>query len=118
MTSLRWLLILALPIGLAAPVFSAPVFANTLASESVPLIPREVLFGNSEVVGVRLSPNGERISYLAPYRGVLNLWVKELKEGTVGSQTARTDQRSRPDGVSMVAISLPLAMETETKIQS
>ncbi len=55
-SSLRWLLILALPIGLAAPIFTAPVFANTLASESVPLIPREVLFGNPEVSGVSLSP--------------------------------------------------------------
>lgn len=99
MTSLRWLLILALPIGLAAPVFSAPVFANTLASESVPLIPREVLFGNREVVGVSLSPNGERISYLAPYRGVLNLWVKELKEGSIARRlTNSTDRPAKPAG--------------------
>ena len=43
-----------------------------------PLIPREVLFGNPEIVGVDLSPDGTRISYLAPYQGVLNLWVRDL----------------------------------------
>ena len=95
-SSLRWLLILALPIGLAAPIFTAPVFANTVASESVPLIPREVLFGNPEVSGVSLSPDGERIIYLAPYRGVLNLWVKDLTEGSIARRlTNNTDRPAR-----------------------
>lgn len=40
-----------------------------------PLIPREVLFGNPDRMFVRLSPNGEYISYLAPKDGVLNVWV-------------------------------------------
>ena len=33
---------------------------------TVPLIPREVLFGNPERMGPRLSPDGERLAYLAP----------------------------------------------------
>ncbi len=40
-----------------------------------PLIPREVLFGNPDKVSVQLSPDGARISYLAPLEGVLNVWV-------------------------------------------
>ena len=48
------------------------------ASSIPPLIPREVLFGNPEIAGVQLSPDGTRIANLAPYRGVLNLWVRDL----------------------------------------
>ena len=59
-----------------------------------PLIPRQVLFGNPEIIGVSLSPDGRRISYLAPDQGVLNLWVQDLD----GDAPARviTDQRDRP----------------------
>ena len=59
-----------------------------------PLIPREVLFGNPEIISVSLSPDGRWISYLAPDKGVLNIWVQELD----GSLPARviTQQRDRP----------------------
>lgn len=39
------------------------------------LIPREVLFGNPEKTQPRISPDGKRLAYLAPVRGVLNVWV-------------------------------------------
>ncbi|MFT6159205.1 MAG: dipeptidyl aminopeptidase/acylaminoacyl peptidase [Myxococcota bacterium] len=41
----------------------------------VDLIPREVLFGNPDRAVARISPDGERISFLAPDEGVLNVWV-------------------------------------------
>jgi len=41
----------------------------------VPLIPRELLFGNPDRTGVLLSPDGDKVSYLAPVDGVLNVWV-------------------------------------------
>ena len=45
------------------------------ATPAVPLIPREVLFGNPERTRPRLSPGGERLAYIAPVDGVLNVWV-------------------------------------------
>ena len=39
------------------------------------LIPRDVLFGNPENVLPELSPDGERITYIAPADDVLNLWI-------------------------------------------
>ena len=63
---------------------------------AVPLIPREVLFGNPTRVSPRLSPDGERLAFLAPKDGVLNVWV-----GPVGSPVdggdfeAVTDDRVR-----------------------
>src|SRR4028119_626091 len=47
---------------------------------SVPLIPREVLFGNPSRVSPRLSPDGESLAFIAPKGGVLNGGV-----GPVGS---------------------------------
>ncbi|KZR86133.1 Prolyl tripeptidyl peptidase precursor [Synechococcus sp. MIT S9509] len=66
----------ALLVGLAG---SLTISSRAMdASSTPPLIPREVLFGNPEIAGVELSPDGTRIAYLAPYRGVLNLWVRDL----------------------------------------
>lgn len=42
---------------------------------SIPLIPRKILFGNPDKVFVRLSPDGTKISYLAPLDGVMNVWA-------------------------------------------
>jgi dipeptidyl aminopeptidase/acylaminoacyl peptidase len=39
------------------------------------LIPRRVLFGNPDKASPKLSPDGTRLSFLAPVDGVLNVWV-------------------------------------------
>jgi dipeptidyl aminopeptidase/acylaminoacyl peptidase len=38
-------------------------------------IPRRVLFGNPERVSPRISPDGTLLAWIAPYEGVLNVWV-------------------------------------------
>ncbi len=45
------------------------------AQKGVALIPRQVLFGNPQRAQGRLSPDGKRMSFLAPVEGVLNVWV-------------------------------------------
>lgn len=64
------------------------------AAEPPALIPREVLFGNPEISSVSLSPKGERLAYLAPDQGVLNLWVRDLSDDSVPRVLTR--QRDRP----------------------
>jgi dipeptidyl aminopeptidase/acylaminoacyl peptidase len=55
-----------------APVFSAP-------AGDLPLIPRQILFGNPVKASPRLSPDGTRLSYVAPSnKGVLNVWVRTI----------------------------------------
>ena len=44
------------------------------------LIPREVLFGNPDRTNVQISPDGKYISYVAPYKGVLNLYIAKADE--------------------------------------
>jgi hypothetical protein len=41
----------------------------------VPLIPRAALFGNPRQFQARLSPDGEWLTWLAPFEGVLNVWL-------------------------------------------
>jgi dipeptidyl aminopeptidase/acylaminoacyl peptidase len=45
---------------------------------SVPLVPRQVLFGNPDRVSPRISPDGKRLAWIAPDEGVLNVWVNQV----------------------------------------
>lgn len=47
----------------------------------VPLIPLRHLFDNPERAAARLSPDGRRLSFLAPRDGVMNVWVRDLAGG-------------------------------------
>jgi dipeptidyl aminopeptidase/acylaminoacyl peptidase len=56
---------------------------------NTPLIPRSVLFGLDDPTsktGVRISPDGKQLSYLAPVNKVLNLFIRSI-------QTDRTAQQ-------------------------
>ncbi|MFC1703752.1 alpha/beta fold hydrolase [Candidatus Omnitrophota bacterium] len=49
-----------------------------VCAEPAQYIPLEVLFGNPEKARPGISPNGTLLSYLAPFEGVTNIWVKSL----------------------------------------
>ncbi len=42
---------------------------------TIPLIPRKVLFGNPDRAGVNISHDGAYLSWLASRDGVMNVWV-------------------------------------------
>ncbi|HEX2191957.1 MAG TPA: prolyl oligopeptidase family serine peptidase, partial [Acidimicrobiales bacterium] len=65
-----------------------------MSDVAVPLVPREVLFGNPERTSPRISPDGSRLAWLAPDEGVLNVWV-----GTVGGTESRVVTRDRDRGI-------------------
>ncbi|MBD0254600.1 MAG: S9 family peptidase [Cytophagales bacterium] len=44
------------------------------------LIEREVFFGNPEMTGVQLSPDGAYLSFIKPHLGTRNIWVKRREE--------------------------------------
>ncbi len=55
-----------------------PMTAATTAAqavESVPLIPREALYGNPSRSSGQVSPDGKWISWMAPHEGVMNVWI-------------------------------------------
>ena len=56
----------------------AETAAQQPAPEDVELVPREVFFGNPSRIQGRVSPDGAKMSFMAPLDGVLNLWVGPL----------------------------------------
>ncbi|HKE20221.1 MAG TPA: S9 family peptidase [Kofleriaceae bacterium] len=62
----------------AAGAEAAPPAPSGPSYGAVPLIPREVLFGNPVKTSPALSPDGKRLAYLAPDQGVLNVFVKTI----------------------------------------
>lgn len=58
----------------------------------VTLIPLNVLLGNPERAGAQISPDGKRLSYIAPLDGVLNVFVGEAGTGNERSVTRDTDR--------------------------
>jgi dipeptidyl aminopeptidase/acylaminoacyl peptidase len=63
-----------------------------------PLIPCEVLFGNPEKAQPRLSPDGNRLAYLAPVDGVMNVWVGPV-DSTAGGADYRPVTKDRIRGI-------------------
>ena len=53
-------------------------FVGRAGAALPPLIPKNDLFGNPQKAQARISPDGMRMSYLAPKNGVLNVWVKTV----------------------------------------
>jgi len=60
-----------------------------------PLIGREVFFDDPEISGARLSPDGSYISFLRPYQGTRNIWVKAL-DADFDSAIPVTAETARP----------------------
>jgi len=63
------------------------------AKKAVPLIPRQVIFGNPDRAGAQLSPDGKRISFLAPVNGVLNVWVGPAAKPTAAEPITHDTKR-------------------------
>ncbi|MFB3903266.1 MAG: alpha/beta fold hydrolase [Acidobacteriota bacterium] len=60
-----------------APVVA--MFTSSLAQQP-PLIDREIFFGDPEIIGAQLSPDGQYISFLRPWNKTRNIWVKKADE--------------------------------------
>ena len=60
-------------------------------AELPPLIPRATLFGNPEKAQAKISPNGKLLAYLAPDKGVLNVWVRTV--GQNDDQVVTADKK-------------------------
>jgi dipeptidyl aminopeptidase/acylaminoacyl peptidase len=56
-----------------------------------PIIDRELLFDAPEIAGGQLSPNGKFISFIKPYKGTQNIWVKKLEEDFIAAKPLTGD---------------------------
>jgi dipeptidyl aminopeptidase/acylaminoacyl peptidase len=60
----------------------------------VPLIPRAALFGNPSRYQARVSPDGQWLTWLAPFEGVLNVWLAPADD--IGAAAPLTRRAGRP----------------------
>ncbi len=72
-------------IGLAFLAFSC-------AKDEPKLIPTDVLFGYPTKTMPGISPDARRLSYVAPYNGILNIWVRTIGETDDRAITRDTDR--------------------------
>src|SRR5215813_12727464 len=72
------------------PPSSAPL---PYLAQLPPLIDRDLLFGDPEITGGQISPNGKMISFLKPYRGVMNVWVKGIGEPFSAAKPTTADTK-------------------------
>jgi dipeptidyl aminopeptidase/acylaminoacyl peptidase len=81
-TAARWRRA-ALAILVAGGLLPAVTMAQTPGTgkaEPPPILDRELFFGDPEISGAQLSPDGKFISFIKPYKGTRNLWVKRTEE--------------------------------------
>jgi len=71
--SRRWALALTI-------AFVAPQAVPAQSGKLPPLIDRELFFGNPEISGAQISPDGRYISFLKPYKDTRNVWVKRTED--------------------------------------
>ena len=64
-----------------AVVAISGVFATAVVNaEQPPIIDRAAFFGEIQIAGAQVSPDGQYLSFLKPYKGTRNIWVKKANE--------------------------------------
>ena len=58
-----------------------------------PLIERQLFFGDPDIAGAQISPDGEYISFLKPYKEVRNIYVKKRGESFESAIPVTADNR-------------------------
>src|SRR5687768_14448908 len=70
-------------IALAAPVWA----------QAPPLIDRELFFGDPEIAGAQISPDGAFIAFIKPFKGTRNIWVKKTAEPFTSAKPVTADTK-------------------------
>ncbi|HBB86740.1 MAG TPA: S9 family peptidase [Blastocatellia bacterium] len=60
-----------------------------------PLIDRELFFGDPEISGAQISPDGKFIAFIKPFKGTRNIWVKRTDEPFDAAKPLTAD-KARP----------------------
>jgi dipeptidyl aminopeptidase/acylaminoacyl peptidase len=88
---------------LLAVILTLPLLAGLSTTRAgakedgpAPLIDRELFFGDPELSSAQLSPTGEFIAFIKPYRDVRNVWVKGIDEPFDAARPVTADERPVP----------------------
>ncbi len=83
-------------LSLTAFVFLAPAVA-----QPPKLIDRELFFGDPEIAGAQISPDGKYIAFLKPLYKTRNIWVKKTEEPFSAAKPITNETKRPIAGVSL-----------------
>ena len=63
-----------------ALMLAAAAFPMAALADQPPLIDRNLFYGEVAIAGAQISPDGQYLSFLKPYKGTRNIWVKGADE--------------------------------------
>jgi dipeptidyl aminopeptidase/acylaminoacyl peptidase len=72
-----------------------PMLTNNLHAQLPDIIDREIFFGDPEITGAQLSPDGRYMSFIKPHLDTRNVWVKEISAPFEDARPL-TDNTDRP----------------------
>jgi dipeptidyl aminopeptidase/acylaminoacyl peptidase len=82
--------LVALVVWWAGP---APLAESAPQAGLPPLIDRELIFGDPEITGAQISPDGAFIAFVKPYNGTRNVWVKRADQPFEEARPVTADTR-------------------------
>ncbi|HYX53318.1 MAG TPA: prolyl oligopeptidase family serine peptidase [Candidatus Limnocylindrales bacterium] len=94
--ALKGLLCLALMVSFGtapAQKAAAPAKAAAASSAVPPVIDREIFFGNPEIAGAQVSPDGKYLAFIKPYKDTRNVWVKGVNEPFSAARLLTTETK-------------------------
>jgi dipeptidyl aminopeptidase/acylaminoacyl peptidase len=65
---------------LSAVALVSTIGPLAMNAQQPPIIDRKLFFGEVEISGAQISPDGQYISFLKPFKGTRNIWVKKADE--------------------------------------
>src|SRR2546421_5657108 len=66
---------------------------NASSPSLPPLIDRELLFGNPEISGAQISPDGKYLAFIKPWKDTRNVWVKKTGEPFSAARLLTTETK-------------------------
>jgi dipeptidyl aminopeptidase/acylaminoacyl peptidase len=84
---------LALGLVCGALLACTAIAQDGKAAGAVPLIDRDVIFGNPEIAAAELSPDGKYIAFVKPWKDTRNVWVKGVDEPFSAARLLTTETK-------------------------
>lgn len=79
--------------GVCLAVLGGAIAVPVASAQSTPLVDRQLFFGDPEISGSQLSPNGRFLSFVKPYKGTRNVWVKGIDEPFSAARPITADMK-------------------------
>lgn len=92
----RILTILLLAAGLSFGAGAEKAQPLPYLDELPELLDRQLFFGDPEISGAQLSPDGRYVTFMRPYKDVRNIWIKDIDEDFDEARPLTADDRPVP----------------------